>query len=67
MRYADLPIQWKRIFELEWQSVCEGSKAIAAVILNEKGEIVSEGRNQSVMSLILQPRMQKPRQSEILI
>lgn len=46
MRYADLPIQWKRIFELEWQSVCEGSKAIAAVILNEKGEIVSEGRNQ---------------------
>lgn len=46
MRYADLPIQWKRIFELEWKSVCEGSKAIAAVILNEKGEIVSEGRNQ---------------------
>lgn len=46
MRYGELPIQWKRIFELEWRSVCEGSKAIAAVILNEKGEIVSEGRNQ---------------------
>lgn len=46
MRYAELPIQWKRIFELEWESVCEGSKAIAAVIVNEKGEIISEGRNQ---------------------
>lgn len=46
MKYTDLPIHWKRIFELEWQSVCEGSKAIAAVIVNEKGEIISEGRNQ---------------------
>lgn len=46
MRYDKLPIPWKRIFELEWQSVCEGSKAIAAVIVNENGEIISEGRNQ---------------------
>jgi len=46
MRYDKLPIPWKRIFELEWQSVCEGSKAIAAVIVNERGEIISEGRNQ---------------------
>lgn len=46
MKYAELPIQWQRIFELEWKSVCEGSKAIAAVIVDESGEIVSEGRNQ---------------------
>ena len=45
MKYAELPIPWKRIFELEWKSICEGSKAIAAVIINEKGEIISEGRN----------------------
>ncbi len=46
MKYSELPKQWKRIFDLEWQSVCEGSKAIAAVIVDENGEIVSEGRNQ---------------------
>lgn len=46
MRYNELPIHWQRIFELEWKSVCEGSKAIAAVIVDENGEIVSEGRNQ---------------------
>lgn len=46
MKFTELPIHWQRIFELEWQSVQEGSKAIAAVIVNEKGEIVSEGRNQ---------------------
>ena len=46
MRYAQLPIQWKRIFDLEWESISEGSKAIAAVIVDENGEIVSEGRNQ---------------------
>ena len=46
MKFSELPIQWKRIFELEWESVGKGSKAIAAVILNEKGEIISEGRNQ---------------------
>jgi len=45
MKYAELPIYWKRIFELEWKSVCEGSKAIAAVIVDENGELVSEGRN----------------------
>jgi len=46
MKYKELPIWWQRIFELEWQSICEGSKAIAAVIVDENGEIVSEGRNQ---------------------
>lgn len=46
MQYAELPIHWKRIFELEWESICEGSKAIAAVIVDDNGKIVSEGRNQ---------------------
>ena len=46
MKFIELAIHWKRIFELEWESVCEGSKAIAAVIVNEQGDIVSEGRNQ---------------------
>lgn len=45
MRYAELPKHWQRIFELEWISVCEGSKAIAAVITDSEGSILSEGRN----------------------
>lgn len=46
MNFATLPMHWKRIFELEWESLCEGSKAIAAVIADENGNIISEGRNQ---------------------
>ena len=45
-KYSDLSAAWKGIFELEWMSVCEGSKAIAAVIADENGRIISEGRNQ---------------------
>lgn len=45
MKYGNLPIHWKKIFELEWISLCEGSKAIAAVITDETGKIISEGRN----------------------
>lgn len=46
MRYTELPVHWQRIFRLEWQSLCEGSKAIAAVITDSEGNILSEGRNQ---------------------
>ena len=46
MKYSELQHPWNRIFELSWQSVCKGSKAIAAVILSEDGTIISEARNQ---------------------
>ena len=42
MRYRELDTYWKRIFELEWISLCEGSKAIAALIVSDDGEIISE-------------------------
>lgn len=45
MRYEELPVCWQRIFALEWLSLCRGSKAIAAVIADENGNILSEGRN----------------------
>ena len=32
-------------FELEWISLREGSKTISAVITDEMGKIISEGRN----------------------
>ena len=47
MRYQELDTYWKRIFELEWISLCEGSKAIAALIVSDDGTIISEGRNKN--------------------
>ena len=55
MRYAELPKHWQRIFELEWQSLCEGSKAIAAVITDNDGNIISEGRNMTGETVIPNP------------
>lgn len=45
MNYSELSIIWQRIFALEWQAVGKGSKAIAAVIVDERGNIIAEGRN----------------------
>ncbi len=57
MRYQDLDAYWKRIFELEWVSLCEGSKAIAALIVSDEGEIISEGRNKIGEATIPNPRV----------
>ena len=57
MRYQELDTYWKRIFELEWISLCEGSKAIAALIVSDEGEIISEGRNKIGEATIPNPRV----------
>ncbi|MBR6476885.1 MAG: nucleoside deaminase [Lachnospiraceae bacterium] len=57
MKYSELSKIWKRIFEAEWESVCHKSKAIAAVIADENGEIISEGRNKINEVIIPNPRV----------
>ena len=57
MKYSDLDIYWKKIFDLDWQSVCEGSKAIAALLVDEKGNIISQARNQVGEKSIPNPRV----------
>ena len=57
MRYQELDTYWKRIFELEWISLCEGSKAIAALIVSDDGTIISEGRNKIGEEGIPNPRV----------
>lgn len=52
MNFNELSKPWKRIFELEWISICAGSKAIAAIITDEAGEIISEGRNRIAESTL---------------
>lgn len=57
MKYNELDKYWKRIFLLEWESVCEKSKAIAALIVSEKEGIISEGRNKIGEQTIPNPRV----------
>ena len=57
MKYSELDNIWKRIFAAEWESVCHKSKAIAAVITDENGEIISEGRNKVGEETIPNPRV----------
>ena len=45
MDFQELETIWQKIFEMEWESVCHKSKAIAAVIVDETGNIISVGRN----------------------
>lgn len=45
MRFIELSKPWQRVFSLAWESLLHGSKAIAAVIVSDSGEIISEGRN----------------------
>ena len=47
MNYAELSIPWQRVFALAWESVCAGSRAIGAVIADDAGNILSEGRNRT--------------------
>ena len=57
MRFEDLDDIWKRIFELEWESLYDKSKAIAAVITDENGYIISIGRNKTGEYAIPNPRV----------
>lgn len=47
MRYTELSLPWQRVFALAWESVCAGSRAIGAVIADDAGNILSEGRNRT--------------------
>lgn len=57
MRYCELDDIWKRIFTKEWESLCKKSKAIAALIVDEKGNVISEGRNKIGEFTIPNPRV----------
>lgn len=43
--WKDLLDPWKRSFELAWESYCRGTIPIGSVITDNKGVIISEGRN----------------------
>ena len=57
MKYSELNNIWKKIYEAEWESVCHKSKAIAAVVADENGVIISEGRNKIGEKIIPNPRV----------
>lgn len=55
MTFSEFPQHWQRVFTLEWESLCKGSKAIAAVITDEAGCVISEGRNMTGETAIPNP------------
>ena len=57
MKFSELDDIWKKIFEMEWESVCHKSKAIAAVIVDENRKIISVGRNKIGETEIPNPRV----------
>lgn len=57
MDFQELETIWQKIFEMEWESVCHKSKAIAAVIVDETGNIISVGRNKIGETEIPNPRV----------
>ena len=57
MKFEELDIIWQNIFQMEWESVCHQSKAIAAVIVDESGNIISVGRNKIGETEIPNPRV----------
>ncbi|QHE52413.1 nucleoside deaminase [Pontibacillus sp. HMF3514] len=45
MKWSELSIPWQRCFELSWEAMKDGSKPIAALVIDENGEIIAEGKN----------------------
>lgn len=57
MEYNELSSIWKRIYSSEWESLCKKSKAIAALIVDREGNVISEGRNKIGEMTIPNPRV----------
>ena len=43
--WNDLTFPWQRSFIQAWEAYCNGSIPIGAVLVNQQGSIISEGRN----------------------
>lgn len=50
MKFNELEKPWQEIFELGWQSFCEGNLPIGAIIVDDSGKTLSVGRNHYVTS-----------------
>jgi len=45
MEWNEITSTWQRCFELAWETMRDGSKPIAALVIDENGEIIAEGKN----------------------
>ena len=50
MKFNELEKAWQEVFELGWQSFCEGNLPIGAIIVDDEGNTLSVGRNRYVTS-----------------
>lgn len=44
MNWTDFTIEWKECFRVAWESFQEGSKPVGAIVIDDKGKIVSKGK-----------------------
>jgi tRNA(adenine34) deaminase len=44
LNWVDFTNEWKECFQTAWESFQEGSKPVGAIIVDEKGQIVSKGK-----------------------
>jgi tRNA(Arg) A34 adenosine deaminase TadA len=50
LKFSELEKQWQEVFELGWQSFCEGNLPIGAIITDDNGKTLSVGRNHYIAS-----------------
>lgn len=45
MEWAEIPIEWRKCFEIAWESFQEGARPIGAIVVNGQGKIISDGKS----------------------
>jgi tRNA(adenine34) deaminase len=48
MKWSEIPYLWKETFEVAWQSFLEGSRPIGAIVVDEAGEKISNGKSSTM-------------------
>jgi tRNA(adenine34) deaminase len=51
MKWSEVPSIWQECFNQAWEAFQEGSRPIGAVVINEKGDIVSKGKSSTLIEL----------------
>ena len=45
MKWSEVPTEWQLCYQVSWQSMLEGSRPIGAIVIDDKGNVVSTGKS----------------------
>lgn len=51
MNWIDFTNEWKECFQVAWESFQEGSRPVGAIVIDDKGNIVSKGKSATFKQL----------------